>query len=53
MNQNSTSQYILLGHEVTVTEMIDRKVLGNNNTLEGKRIPIKEVARSRRQPQRP
>ena len=34
--------------------MIDRKVLGNyNNTLEGKRIPIKEAARSRRQPLRP
>jgi hypothetical protein len=44
---------MLQGHEVTVTELIDRKVAGNKITLEVKRTPIKAAARSRRQPQRP
>ena len=44
---------MLQGHEVTVTDMIDKKVLGNYITLEVKRIPIREAARSKRQPQRP
>jgi hypothetical protein len=42
---------MLQGHEVTVTELIDRKVVGNNITLEVKRIPIKEG--TRRQAERP
>jgi hypothetical protein len=44
---------MLQGHEITVTEMIDKKVLGKNINLEVKRTPSKGAARSSRQPQRP